>query len=156
MKTKKHNLLRYVSVLLLCLSVFSFAACNKKSAESSSLPQSTAAAASLWDNAVYTADKTFGDGKKTLKVTVKADDKSVTFTLKTDAETVGEALLAENLIAGDQSSYGLYVKVVNGIRADYDTDKAYWAFFQNGAYMNTGVDATKFADGDAYELVYTK
>ena len=87
---------------------------------------------------------------------VKAEEQSVTFTVKTDKDNLGDALLEYNLIDGDESDYGLYVKKVNGITADYDADKSYWAFYKDGQYMSTGVDSTKIADGEHYELVYTK
>jgi len=112
--------------------------------------------ASLWDTATYTEDTTFGDGAKTIKVEVKAEDKVVTFTVKTDADTVGAALLEHKLIAGDQGDYGLYVKVVNGITADYDKDQTYWAFYVDGEYAMTGVDATAIDEGVTYQLAHTK
>ena len=106
---------------------------------------------------VYTANAEMGEGAKTLTVKVTDDEaKEIVFTIHTDAETVGDALLENNLIAGDDSEYGLYVKYVNGVYADYDTNKTYWAFYQNGEYMMTGVDATTFESGASYELVYTK
>ena len=139
------NTTRILCLLLaLCLLSLTFVACVKK-------VQKTGA----WENATYLKDKTFGNGSKTLKVVVKADDQSVTFTIKTDKDTVGAALLEHKLIAGEESQYGLYVKTVNGMLADYDVDKTYWAFYKNGEYMMTGVDATAFADGDQYELVRT-
>ena len=75
------------------------------------------------------------------------------YAVKTDAKTVGEALFDENLIEGDNGAYGLYVKKVNGIIADYDVDKTYWGFYKNGEMMMTGVSAAEFADGESYELV---
>ncbi len=104
----------------------------------------------------YTEDVTLGEGGKTITVTVKDNEgKAVVFTIKTDAKTVGEALLENELIAGDEGAYGLYVKVVNGLRADYDKDKAYWAFTIDGEMAMTGVDMTDITDGGKYELVYT-
>ena len=103
-----------------------------------------------------TEDTTLGSGSKTITVTVKDNEgKAVVFTIKTDAKTVGDALLENELIAGDQGAYGMYVKVVNGLRADYDKDKAYWAFSINGEMAMTGVDMTDLTDGGVYELVYT-
>lgn len=67
-----------------------------------------------------------------------------------------DALLEHSLVAGDESEYGLYVKVVNGMTADFDVDQAYWAFYKDGEMMNTGVDGATIADGEHYELVYTK
>lgn len=110
----------------------------------------------LWENATHLKDKEFGDGKTTVQVEVKAADQSVTFTIHTDKTTLGDALLEHGLISGDEGPYGLYVKVVNGITADYDVDKSYWGFYKNGEYMMTGVDATDISDGEHYELVYEK
>ncbi|MBR4062892.1 MAG: DUF4430 domain-containing protein [Clostridia bacterium] len=110
----------------------------------------------LWKDATYRSDAEFGEGAKTVKVKVIAEDKSVTFTVKTDAATLGEALLAHGLIAGDEGQYGLYIKYVNGIRADYDLDKRYWNFTKNGEYMMTGADMTEIADGECYEFTYAK
>lgn len=112
--------------------------------------------ADVWENAKYTEDTELGEGSKTLKVVVEAEEKEVTFTIATDAETVGDALFEHELVVGDEGEYGLYIKEVNGMTADYDVDKSYWGFYQNGEYMMTGVDQTPFSDGDQYELVYTK
>ena len=54
------------------------------------------------------------------------------------------------LIAGEKSAYGLYVKTVNGISADYDKDKTYWAFYVNGSYASSGVDTTPIKEGEVY------
>jgi len=109
------------------------------------------------ETAIYKADTTLGSGAKTLTVKVVDDaEKVVTFTIKTDAETVGEALMEHSLIAGENAQYGLYIKIVNGVRADFEDDGAYWGFYKDGEYMNSGVDTTEFADGDTYELKYTK
>lgn len=110
----------------------------------------------IWKNAMYTEDTELGSGSKTIQVEVQAEDKSVTFTVNTDKETVGEALEEYELISGEDGAYGLYVKVVNGITADYDVNKSYWSFSKNGEYMQTGVDKTYLTDGENYELIYTK
>ena len=109
-----------------------------------------------WKKATYLEDAEFGEGKTTVQVEVKAEDKSVTFTIKTDKKTLGDALLEHDLIAGEESQYGLYVKVVNGITADFDVDQSYWGLSQNGENLMTGVDGVEIADGEHYELVYTK
>ena len=110
----------------------------------------------LWDNATYQTDTELGSGAKTIAVEVVLPDKQVTFTVHTDQDTVGAALLEHGLIAGEQGAYGLYVKVVNGITADYDVDQSYWAFQINGEYAMTGVDTTEITEGETYQLVYTK
>ena len=110
----------------------------------------------LWKDATYTENTTLGTGANTLIVTVEANDKSVDFTIKTDKTVVGDALKEHNLIDGEEGPYGLYVKVVNGIEADYDKDESYWAFNKDGESMQTGVDQSEFKNGEHYELVYTK
>ncbi len=110
----------------------------------------------VWTNALYTEDKTFGEGTKAIKVEVKADDVSVTFTINTDSETLGDALFEHSLIEGEKGPYGLYIKKVNGIEADYDKDQTYWLLTKNGEYMMTGVDSTNISDGEHYELTRTK
>jgi hypothetical protein len=74
----------------------------------------------------------------------------------TDAETVGTALLEAGLIDGDVSSYGLYVTEVNGLTADYDADKSWWAFYIGGEMANTSVDSTDIETDKTYAFVYTK
>ena len=64
--------------------------------------------------------------------------------------------MEHKLIEGDEGPYGLYIKKVNGITADYDVDKSYWGFYINGEYATTGVDTTKITEGATYKLEYTK
>ena len=81
---------------------------------------------------------------------VHADGASKEFAYDTDAEYLRDVLEPAGLIAGDDSEYGLFVKTVNGITADYDKDGVYWAFYVNGEYAATGVDATKVTEGESY------
>ena len=74
----------------------------------------------------------------------------------TVAYTVGEALSSIGLISGEQGDYGLYVKTVNGITADYDKDGTYWAFSVNGELSQKGVDQTYVKNGDIYTFTVTK
>ena len=83
-------------------------------------------------------------------VTTDLDGQETTHKIKTDAATVGEALLAEGLIKGHTTDYGLYVDEVNGIALDWEKDGKYWAFYINGEYAQTGVDATDAEDGAVY------
>jgi hypothetical protein len=87
---------------------------------------------------------------------VTANDRSVVFTIHTDEEILGDALLDLGLIDGEDSEYGLYVKVVNGMTADYNTTKTYWSFYQDGEYMMAGVDSTAIAGGERFEIVLAK
>ena len=78
------------------------------------------------------------------------------FEIHTDATVVGDALLALGLIAGEDGDYGLYVKTVNGITADYDVDGTYWAFYVGDDYGMTGVDLTEITPGATYAFKVSK
>ena len=96
---------------------------------------------------------TVGEGEKSFNFTVTdIDGNSTEFLVLTDKATVGEALLEVKLIEGEEGQYGLYVKKVNGITADYDVDGTYWAFYVDGAYATSGVDTTEIKNGATYEF----
>lgn len=133
-----------LSILLALLFTLSLLSCN------------TVEKTGVWENATYRKDMEFGKGAKTLVVEVKAEENLVTFTIHTDKDTVGEALLEHKLITGEDGPYGMYIKSVNGITADYDTDQAYWAFYIDGEYAMTGVDTTEITEGATYQLAYAK
>ena len=83
---------------------------------------------------------------------VDGEGKETLFEIHTDKTTVGEALLELELVAGEVQQYGLYIKSVNGITADFDVDKTYWAFYINDEYAQTGIDQTKIEEGTSYSL----
>ena len=87
---------------------------------------------------------------------VDANGNTTKFEIHTDAATVGEALLALGLIQGEDGDYGLYVKTVNGITADYETTGTYWAFYVGDDYGMTGVDMTEITPGATYAFKVSK
>ena len=98
-----------------------------------------------------------GEGKSTFNFSVVDKDGTETkFLIHTDAETVGAALLEHGLIEGEEGQYGLYVKKVNGILADYDVDQTYWGFYVNGEYGMSGVDITNIDEGANYSFKVSK
>ncbi len=110
----------------------------------------------IWVNALYSEDASVGEGAKTVTVKVVAQGKTVTFKVDTDSETLGDALLENKLIEGEQGAYGMYIKKVIGIEADYDKTKTYWAVTKGGEYMAVGVDGEEISGGETYELTYTE
>lgn len=113
------------------------------------------AAAALYIKAKDDAEKdnAAAAGSKQFTLTVTDYDGSTTeHSISTDADTVGAALLEQGLVEGEEGPYGLYIKTVNGIRADYELDGHYWAFYINGEYALTGIDQTPVEPGTAYEL----
>ena len=153
---KKTNLLSRISSLLLCIVLIaamalSLGACAADDAKNPDVKESER------PQQVQQDENIVGEGDISFKfIVVDADGKETEFTVKTDADTVGKALLDANLIAGEDSEYGLYVKTVNGITADYDTDGSYWAFYINGEYATTGVDSTEIEDGAIYTFKVEK
>lgn len=110
----------------------------------------------LWKDATYLEDVTLGEGKTAIEVEVQAGEKAITVTINTDAENLEDALTGVDLVQGDESEYGLYIKTVNGILADYDVDQSYWAINKDGEYMMEGANTAQIEDGERYQLVYTK
>ncbi len=141
-KSRKNSIV----ILLALAMLFSFASCENNKEKSGS----------LWENAIYTDNAELGEGEKTLTLAVKAEEKEIIFKIHSDKETVGEALQENNLVEGYEGPFGLYISHVNGIKAVYEEDGAYWGFYKNGEILPTGVDMTNFKDGESYELVYTK
>ena len=95
------------------------------------------------------------EGSKTVTFEViNAEAESEEFVLHTDAEYLGEVLLSEELIQGEDSEYGLFVTEVNGITANADNQE-WWCFTKGGEMVNTGVDTTPIADGDHFEATLT-
>lgn len=164
------NVKSIIALILAVFCILSLASCGNTEEATTEAPAADTTAATendtaesgaseeagLWADAVYTEDKEFGEGAKTVICEVKAEDKTVTFTVKTDKKTVGEALLDNGIIEGDEGPYGLYIKKVNGILADYDINQCYWAFYIDGEMAMSGVDGTDITEGVTYQLVYSK
>lgn len=72
--------------------------------------------------------------------------------LETNDSNLGTVLQRLGLIKGEQGPYGLYIKEVNGITADYDTDGTYWALYINDEYAVTGVDKIEITNGSVYSF----
>ena len=107
--------------------------------------------------AAVTEVTVLGEGSKQFNFgVVDLEGNETWFEIHTEEEMVGAALLGVELIEGEEGAYGLYVKKVNGIAADYDKDKVYWAFYVNDDYGTTGVDMTKIEEGTLYSFRMTK
>ena len=94
-----------------------------------------------------------GEGSKSFNLTIV--DKEGTeheYLIHTDEEMVGFALIAHELIEGEEGPYGMYIKSVLGQKLDYETDKMYWSFYVGGEYAMTGVDQTPITEGEHYQL----
>ena len=135
-----------ISIILAAVMLFSLTACKNDAKTSTDAPAS--------DTSVTATDATvIGEGETKFTFTVTdLEGKQTSFIINTDKKTVGEALLENELIAGEEGAYGLYVKTVNGITVDYDKDGKYWAFYIGGELSPTGVDMTDIMALEHYEF----
>lgn len=146
-KTRKNRALLFVVCMVLVAATALFATGCGNNANETVEP----ATVTMENGAVL------GEGAKSFTFTVvDGEGNETTATVNTDADTVGEALQALKLIAGDPGDYGLYVKEVTGIRAVYEEDSTYWAFYINGEYGMTGVDKTDIEPGASYAFKVEK
>lgn len=152
----------FALLLTLVLFTLSFAACNKTATDNGAGTGAgttdggeTETQPSLWDGATYKENTTLGEGQYTLAITMEMEDKSILLTVKTNADNVKDALLEVGLIDGEQQAIGYLMSTLNGVRADYTLDGAYWMFCQAGEMLFYGIDAAPVAGEVAYEFVYT-
>ena len=123
---------KLISLILVLLTLLSLAACG--------------------------APKTEAEGPKVSFTLVIVDDQGneTTQTIETTRTKVGDALLDEGLIEGEETEYGMFISRVDGIYADYNETGTYWSFYIEGEYAMTGVDQTDIVDGATYMLKVEK
>ena len=91
-------------------------------------------------------------GSKTVTVeVVHGDGTEKAFLIRTDAETLRQACEEQDLIAGRESEYGLYVLTVDGETAD-ESIQQWWCITKGGEEHFYGVDDTMIQDGEQYEF----
>lgn len=98
-------------------------------------------------------------GSKSISISVVYQDGSLdSYSITTDARYLIDAAdqIPELTIEGTTTEeFGLMMITVNGIRADYQTDGAYWALLLNEEPCNYGISQQPIKDGEAYRIVYT-
>lgn len=149
MNMQKHTRLLALLLCLLCVAAL-LAACRKPSSE----PTGTLAPPVADD-----ADTPLlrGEGKTAFFLTVTDIDGAQTkFEIRTDEAMLADALVKVGLVSGEDSAYGLYIKVVNGITADYDVDQTYWSLLIDGKAAETGTSSIAVTAGMQVELKKTK
>lgn len=98
-------------------------------------------------------------GDKTISIDVVYEDgHSDTYEVTTETQYLKDAAdeIPELAIEGTTTKeFGLMMIEVNGIRADYQLDGAYWALLNNGEPCNYGISMQPIKDGEHYSIVYT-
>ncbi len=132
--------LKLLSILCALVLLISVVSCNK-----------TEASTGLWENATYKSSTEIGNGSKSIEIEIVIDADSIVLEINTDKENVGEALFELGLI-NDAS----FFDTLNGIKADWAKDKAYWGFYLENEMLPYGVSDAKINGGEHYRFVYTK
>lgn len=83
---------------------------------------------------------------------VDKDGNTTQTTIHTNGEIVGEVLQELGYLEGEEGPYGLYIKKVKGITADYDIDGTYWAFYIDGEMSMKGADQVEIVNGATYSF----
>ena len=97
------------------------------------------------------------NGSKAINVIVVDDKgKETVYKTRTDAEYLRKALeeMKDLKIEGTEGKFGLYVNTVNGVKADYETDKTYWSFYLGDKQCNYSIDEQPIKDGDTFYIKY--
>ena len=106
--------------------------------------------------AIYSFSKTptkAGEKNITVEV-VLADGSSKKFKFNTNEKYLGDVLVSEGLVKGEEGSYGLFIDTVDGVQADASKQE-WWCLTKKGEQLTTGADSTPISDGDVFELTLT-
>lgn len=88
-----------------------------------------------------------------ITVDIVKDGKTKTKNITTDEKYLANALADEGIV--EYTKDGLYT-TVDGITADFNKDGAWWCVTKSGEMTMVGMNELELADGDKYEITYTK
>ncbi len=88
---------------------------------------------------------------KNIQITVVANENSQLYDIETDCKYLGDALLNEGIIKGEEGQYGLFITEVAGIKADSDNEE-WWCITKGGESIQLGISSIEISDGEKYEL----
>lgn len=88
-------------------------------------------------------------------VVVHSDGNAVEFPCESGEDYLGRALVDAGLVEDNQGEYGLYIQEVDGERAVWEENGAFWSIYIGEESATTGADEIVLTDGGVYKLVYT-
>ena len=107
-----------------------------------------------------TKPNTYHGDKEVSLVVVNEAGEETDYNVQTDAEYLIEVMEDAKKLGlkydGVKDAYGMMISEVNGERALYEENQAYWGFSVNGEYCEYGVSQQPVEDGDCIEIKYTK
>lgn len=98
------------------------------------------------------------EGSKAITIEVVDENgKETTYEHRTDAEYLNEAMeeIEDLEFEVTDGAYGEYLKSVNGVKAVFEEDNAYWCTYVNGEYGEYSLSTQPIEDGGVYGIVYT-
>ncbi len=101
------------------------------------------------------ASQSTDDQKTDITVTITHKDGTKNkVEISTEAENLGDALFEKKLVLQNEHATGFYINI-DGERADYNLDGAWWCFIKDGKMAEVGANDLPIADGDSFEIAYT-
>lgn len=147
----KRNSIHSMLSVLLCIVLIAALALFAAGCTDSGEPNATTEVTAPLASAPSGEPTVLGEGATVFTFTVvDVEGTETVYEIHTDETLVGDALLALELLEGEEGPYGLYVKTVNGITLDFEADGMYWGFYIDGEYAMTGVDTTEITAGATY------
>jgi len=129
---------KILTITLILATLTTFASCTKTTVTNENAIETNYLGEEIGDST---------EGERSFNV-VEQEFRTDTFDFTSSATTLKDALLAENFIAGDETSNGFFITTVNGIDADYELEKTYWAIWVNNQPSTVGIDQIEFHEGD--------
>ena len=147
---------KLLAMLLALTLLFVFVACGNEPATQTKPTETKPAGTEPTGTEPTEGTEVYGEGNNTFTViVVHKDGTEKKFTYKTNDPYVGKILQESGLIKGNDGPYGLEIIEVDGEKAVYTEDKAYWAVYEGEEYALQGIDTTPVVNGGVYKLVYT-
>ena len=127
-------LMTVIAAVLIVSSLFTLAACGKK-------------------NDPVASSQSVEDAKVSITFKIVKDGQTSEFPLETSKKYLADALVEAKLV--EYASDGYYT-TINGITADWNTDKSYWWITVDGKDSMKGLNDIELTDGGSYEVTYKK
>ncbi|MBE6895132.1 MAG: DUF4430 domain-containing protein [Ruminococcaceae bacterium] len=104
------------------------------------------------------APKTQQGAKNITIEVINEAQQSTVYEVNTNAEFLEQAFAETDglEITNEEGPYGMTIVAVNGEEAKWEVNGAYWSIMVNGEYGMYGASEQVVADGDAFQLVFTK
>lgn len=94
-----------------------------------------------------------GEEKSITVTVVHRDGTEKEFSVTTDKDNLGDALLDAHIVRGDNGAYGLFITTADDEAAD-STKEEWWLVSKDGVGLEVSASQTEIAEGDVFELTF--